>query len=195
MLNRRALALFVTGVGFITTLATTPVPASAQLTPGNVEAVILCQESIKEESRKFVAIKMKAFEQCVDLLVEAELRFEAGALDEAQAEAAAIAAARRCALNFRQITNASTVLVNKIVQACQPVEDLVLGDTDALGFLSGGFFGGFTGSNVTELAGFLCAVNEFVVDTEVLATVPLLQQFGFGGGVVPLDPRCATLDD
>jgi hypothetical protein len=193
MLRSRSFALLVAAVGLVVGLAAGPQVVSAQLAPDNVEAVVRCHENIESESRKFITIKLKALQQCVDSVVAVALRYEAGAINEAQAEAAAAAAERRCALQFAQIENASTVLINKIADACQAAEPLVVGYDDVLGFRSGGPFGAvFEGSTVTELAGFLCAVHEVFVDVTVLTNTPIVEELGYVFGTIPLDPRCVV---
>jgi hypothetical protein len=192
MLNPRSFAPFVAAVAVVTALVVGPRPVSAQMTPDTVEAVVRCQDTITSEARKFAAIKGKALEQCVDLVVAVALRYEAGAITEAQAEVAAAAVERHCVQNFGQIENASTVLIDKIVEACQPVEPLVIGYDDVLRFRAGGFGGGFTGSTLTELAGFLCAVNEVFVDASLFANVPLIEELGFTFQSIPVDPRCSV---
>jgi hypothetical protein len=194
MLNARSFAPFAAAVAIVAAVAEGPGPVVAQMTPDTVEADVRCQTNIANASRKFATIKRKALEQCVDLIVGVALRYEAGAITEAQAEAAVAVAERRCARHFGQIENASTVLINKIVDACQPVEPLVVGYDDALRFRAGGFGGGFVGSNVTELAGHLCAVNEVFVDASVFANVPLVEELGFTFQSIPVDPRCTVPD-
>jgi hypothetical protein len=192
MLSPRSLAPLVAAVAVVAALAVGPRPASAQMTPGTVEAVVRCQDTITNESRKFTSIKRKALELCVDHIAAVALRYEAGAIDEAQVEEALVAAERRCALNFAKIENASTVLIDKVATACQPVEDLVIGYDDVLNFRAAGFGGGFSGSSITELAGYLCAVNEVLVDLTVFANVPLVEELGFTLSTIPVDPRCVV---
>jgi hypothetical protein len=194
--SRIALSLFIA----LATAAALVGPASdaAALTPKEATDLVKCQQAIAISGRTFVRTKLRLFEQCGTELVNAALKCEAGLqrCDALIAEALGI-----CARNFNQIGPASTAYVNAVIRACTPVEGLLFGGTDPLGFETLNLFidailsilGGepvdLVVTNVEQLAGALCVAKEVLVDIAGFLEVPLTLN-PFDLPPIPIDPRC-----
>jgi len=171
MIGKTSLAaLFVTAsiVGFGCDFGPPP-PPQTPLTQRQVEGVLECQETIKQEGQKFTAIKLAGLEKCLDGVLSVQLQFENGLIRQVEYNARLTSARRECLSLYRKIGKASTRLVGRIIHDCSDVESIILDpDYDPLQF-------GATGvnyNNVTELAGAVCGAKELAVDFAVAFEVP-----------------------
>jgi hypothetical protein len=193
--------------------AATPTSLSAS----QIAAVFNFQKIIEFEGAQFTRFKEDTLNQCLDQVLELQLRFENGQLDAAHYNAQLSQTRSECAQQFHAIGVASTGLVNNIVAACRPVQSLILPysgyDPLELGALVRSE--GFTlVADATGLAGSICGAKELFVDALVSNQMPRMAgllkildngtgQFAvpgptsaaFGIGVttipnIPLDSRC-----
>lgn len=187
-----------------------PEPPEEPFTRQTVEKLGQCQTAIKEQGRTFVKTKLAKFEGCLDVVLNLQLKKENGYLNDEQFENKLEEARKTCANKFDQIKTASTKFVNRVVNKCEPVEEELLGENDALQFQAWQDEAG-TGvplESVEELAGFLCGLKEIAVDLIVGVQVPrkchileeLGPEFGFADDEfcvpnIPLDERCPTFLD
>ncbi len=150
---------------------------SAPLTARQIQGVLKCQETIKREGAEFVRFKEEKLNECLDEVLELQLPFENGQIDSAHYNSELTGIRRDCGSRFEQIGAASTNLVNGIVDACGPVQSLILPNSgyDPLQF------GALTRSmrivlvaDATGLAGRLCGAKELLVDALVAIQVPRL---------------------
>jgi hypothetical protein len=189
---------------------------SVQLTARQIQGVLECQETIKREGAEFTRSNEENLNQCLDELLELQLPFENGQINQAQYNRQLSEIRSDCAQDFKQVGLASTKLVNGIVDACGPVQSLILPNSgyDPLQF------GALTRSldivlisDATGLAGRICGAKDLFVEVSEAVQEPRLVglleildngtgQFATSGppsrllGLtstipnIPLDPRC-----
>lgn len=164
--------------------------ASAQLDADNVKDVIKCQDTVQKEAQKFVATQMKAFEKCIEGGLQASLLLTAGAITPEQHEKALDKAEKQCAKQLAAIRKASTTLADNVVKACRPVEALVVGPADVLGFQQlASLIGDIQIEDVEDLAGLVCSASESIAGIAATVQTPPGLVISLPGSF-PLDPRC-----
>jgi hypothetical protein len=180
-------------------------PAVAQsLTRQDVNALLECQTTIQKEGQKFLGNKLKALETCGVAITEILIEEEQGLLAGPGLERAALAAVKKCEARFAEVLPASTKFIDRVVEACEPVEPLIFApgvppDGDPLAFqaliafiedLLGATPGEFGIDTVVELAGALCVAKELVADITAVLEVPRLVEVFPLLAEIPLDERC-----
>jgi hypothetical protein len=190
--------------------------APEPLTSRQIQGVLNCQQTIKWKGAEFTSFKEINLDECLDEVLEVQLPYENGQIDADHYNRQLSEIRGDCESRFKQIGAASTRLVNGIVEACGPVQSLILPESgyDPLQF------GGLTRSlgmvlidDATALAGRICGANELFVDAAEAVQVPrfvgLLEildngtgQFAISGPSssalsltptipnIPLDSRC-----
>jgi hypothetical protein len=186
-----------------------PPPPGLGLSKGDVNDIVECQDTINRAGRKFVERKLKELENCALGVLELRLAAENELIDEDKYFDKLESAADDCLDNYEDISDQSTVFVDKVIQACEPVEEWIL-DGDSLRFLlASEEFGYIQTGNVEELAGSICFIKELFVDQMIFTQMPRLlellehlEEFGdfidivsendFPLGIpdIPLDERC-----
>jgi hypothetical protein len=154
--------------------ATAPPPA---LTARQIQGVLECQEAIKREGAEFTRFKEKNLNECLDEVLELQLPFENGQIDSDHYNRELSEIRGDCARQFNQIGQASTKLVNGIVDVCGPVQSLILPysgyDPLQFGALTRSL-GNALVSDATTLAGRICGAKELFVDASVAVQEPRL---------------------
>lgn len=186
------------------------------LTGFQVQQVLECQEAIKYQGAEFASFKEQQLDACLDETLAVQLGFENGQINSTQYNQALASIRNDCTRRFKQIGAASTILVNAIISACQPVQSLVLPSSgyDPLqletAFIT---LENTPVSDVGGLAGRICGAKELLVDASVGFQVPRMVtlltildqgtgQFAVSGPTsmvlpvpttipnIPLDSRC-----
>ncbi len=209
-MQRHTLSTLLVGAAFFTMAGckiSPPAAPTTLMTEEQVAAVADCQTAIKKEGAKFINFKLKKLEQCVDEVLELQLRLENQLISQAQFDAELAKARAKCARNYNQITKASTKLADGIIKKCGPVEDLVFGADDPLQFQTLSSEGGLPLASLEEMVGSICGIKELLVDIAVGIEVPrmcyVLETLGpeflivdddpdFCVPNIPLDPRCES---
>ena len=139
-----------------------------------VNQVLECQEALKSESAEFTTLKEKELDACLDETLAVQLGFENGQLDATHYNVGLAQARRDCARRFKEIGAASTLLVDSIIAACKPVQNIILPSQgyDPLQFGVLARVQNITLSDAAGLAGSICGAKELVVDTSVSLQVP-----------------------
>jgi hypothetical protein len=210
MVVKHYLSTLLVGIGLSTAIgcAVDPPPApNPPLSERQERGVLKCQKAITKLGASFVSLKLKNLEKCAVEVLDLQLDLENQHIMQAQFDAALPNIRRECQEKFGAIKAASTRLVDGIISACEPVQDLVLGANDPLLFQ--GLVAGSGFASVEEVAGFICGVKEFAVDFAVAFEMPRLHQllsilgseFVADGEfqseaiflpVLPLDSRCSA---
>jgi hypothetical protein len=140
-----------------------------------VNGVLGCQQSITYWGEQFTGLKEEYLDDCLYEALDTQVRFEAGRIGSTQYNQELSKERRDCSQWFTQIGQGSTSLVNGIVNACGPVQDLILpySGYDPLQF------GALTRAenlvlvaDATQLAGRICGADELFVDTLAAVQVP-----------------------
>ena len=174
------------------------------LTKPEVLAVEDCQKAIKNQGRKFVDKKLELVEECLNLVLKSQLRYENGKISETEFNSEVAIAQTICGKKFTKIGEASTTLVNSIIAACEVADaSSVFTYTDPLGFQALANILCISIDTPTQLAGAICKEKEAIVDVAVFTQVPrmgeLLTTLGsdfyidLGGVLIPkiiLDSNC-----
>ena len=174
------------------------------LTKPEVLAVEQCQKTIKNQGRNFVDKKLELVEECLNLVLKSQLRYENGKISETEFNSEVAIAQSICANKFTKIGEASTTLVNSIIAACEVADaSSVFTYQDPLGFQSLASNLYISIDTPTQLAGAICKEKEAIVDVAVFTQVPrmgeLLTILGsdfyidLGGVLIPriiLDYNC-----
>jgi hypothetical protein len=186
-----------------------PPPPGLGLSKGDVNDILECQDTINRAGRKFVERKLKELENCALGVLQLRLLAENELIDEEKYFSKLESAADDCLDNYEDISEQSTVFVDKVIDACEPVEEWIL-DGDSLRFLlASEEFGYIQTDSVEDLAGSLCLIKELFVDQMVFTQMPRLlelldhlEEFGdfveildendypLGIPLIPLDERC-----
>lgn len=208
MVLSRYLSGLLIGIGMTTTLGCAvppPDPPDPPLSANQVQQLLKCQHTIKQEGAEFTELKMRKLEKCADNVLELQLKLENQLITQAEFDAALVKVRKECVEGFEQITKTSTKLVDGIIAACGPIETVLLGEDDPLLFQGlADIVGPGAFTSVEELAGFICAIKEVTVDFSVSIQVPRLHhlltilgpEFVQDTGdveflpVIPLDERC-----
>lgn len=209
MLNTRFFSGLLLSLGLITITGCfslpSPTPPDPPLSKAEVQALGKCQTAIKKEGAKFINVKLSKFEKCIDQVLELQLALENQLITQAQFDAALVKVRAKCEKNFAAIEKASTRLVDGVIKACEPIQDVLLGPNDPLQFqafaeaMSGDLF-----TSVAQLAGWICVAKELTVDVAVGVQVPRLCRLlatlnpdlvgnveeGVCIPLLPLDDRC-----
>lgn len=182
------------------------------LNANEADAVLACQETIKKSGKKFVQKKLARLEACADKVLKLKVELENELITEEQYDKRlANRVEPSCLKKFSEIKELSTRLVDDIVDKCEPVQDIILTDSDRgdpLGFQAfGDVYCADAGEfeTVEELAGFICASKEIFVDLMLSIQVPrfpeLLNELeALGGDGVEalledfLDERCLSTE-
>jgi len=162
------LGLIVATVG----CATLPAPPAAQVPLDAAEdrALLACQGTMTRASTKLVGTALRKLDRCagraIALRLEEDRRLNSQTIAEFVARRALVL--ERCNADFARIGAASTRMVDAVVAACAPVEDLLLLDdsrgdplsfrtlSDVLGALG---YANLQFAGVPELAGLLCGAD------------------------------------
>ncbi|HEX4208858.1 MAG TPA: hypothetical protein VHY56_00580 [Candidatus Binataceae bacterium] len=155
--------------------AAAALPPATSLTPAQVYGVLECQQTIQYQGAEFTSLKESALNECLDGTLKVQLGFENGLINSMFYNHEMSQVRSDCALQFKEIGAASTRLVNSIIGACGPVQNLILPNSgyDPLQF------GALTRaqgvdliSDATGLAGRICGAKELFVDALVDIQVP-----------------------
>lgn len=114
----------------------TPVPPTQPLTDKETEAVLSCQKTITRASASFTKTATSQFASCARRAVALRIDEDRKAKEFPDKRAAL---AKSCNAAFARVGKASTKLFDAMVEACTPIEDLVLTDAtrgDPLAFRS-----------------------------------------------------------
>jgi hypothetical protein len=179
--------------------AVPPVTATS-LNSTQVGEVLSCQQAIMYWGEQFTGLKEKYLDDCLYEALDTQVRFETGQITSTQYNQELSKERRDCSQWFTQIGQGSTSLVNGIVNACGPVQSLILPDSgyDALQF------GALTRdqkivlvADATGLAGRICGAKELFVDALVALQVPrmvgLLKVLDNGTGQFAISGPPSTL--
>ena len=140
-----------------------------------VHAVDACEQTIMYWGEQFTSLKEKYLDSCLYEALDTQVRFETGQIQSTQYNQELSKERHDCSQWFKQIGQGSTNLVNGIVGACGPVQNLILPNSgyDPLQF------GALTRSenivlvaDATGLAGRICGAKEIFVDASVALQVP-----------------------
>ncbi len=142
---------------------------------------------------------------CADKILDLQLALENGLITQAQFDIKVAIVRRLCLGLFEAIGAASTVMANAIVNSCSPVRNLILSPYDPLQFvvlgdtdISDGF-PGFLGEigSIGDLVRYTCLTGEIFMDTALFYNiprlVPLLDAAGLNLGDIPLNAMCGSL--
>ena len=90
--------------------------------------LIRCWSARRRSSpeRQFTTLKEKELDACLDETLAVQLGFENGQLDATHYNVGLAQARRDCARRFKEIGAASTLLVDSIIAACKPVQNIIL---------------------------------------------------------------------
>jgi hypothetical protein len=155
--------------------AATAAVAATALNSLQVGGVLSCQEAIMYWGEQFTALKETYLNDCLYEALDTQVRFETGQIQSTQYNQELSKERRDCSQWFTQIGQGSTSLVNGIINACGPVQSLILPNSgyDPLQF------GALTRSqdivlvaDATDLAGRICGAKELFVDASVAIQVP-----------------------
>ena len=213
MALKRYLSGLLLGLGTMTAIGCAvdpPPPPDPPFSQEEVKGLLACQTEIKKQGREFLNTKVKNLEECADDMLEIQLSLESQLITEDEFNAQLPAVRTKCQKKFAKVTSASTKLVDKIIAACEPVEDVLLGSDDPLLFQ--GLLGVVSSSgefcSVEQIAGWVCTMKELAADFAVSVEVPRLHslletlgpdflddEIGSPGGPIflpniPLDDRC-----
>jgi hypothetical protein len=182
------------------------------LSADQVTKVLACQDAIKLGSRDFNKAKLDNIEGCLDKVLKVKLQLENGVITQktfdSKMNAVPDGIRNDCKNNkYASVTAASTVLFERILAACTPVESIVFSEYDPL------LFGALSAYNLHSaywLAAAVCGVQEAIADANMALAIPrmglLLDDLGesFYNNIswnsstirvpaIPLDPRCISL--
>jgi hypothetical protein len=187
------------------------------MSPAQTAGIMECESAIQFQGTAFTTLSEAALNQCLDATLNLQLAFENNQIASDLYNHELSAARAGCAQQFKAIGAASTRLVNGIIGACGPVQNLIL-PTAGYDPLQ---FGGLAQSqglnlvgNATGLAGRICGAKELFVDALVDVQLPravgLLEVLDNGTGQfaasgpstslitattipnIPLDSRCVA---
>ncbi|HYC57098.1 MAG TPA: hypothetical protein VEL28_19360 [Candidatus Binatia bacterium] len=177
------------------------------LDKGEAAELAGCQQALHKAQAAFAKVKVKSLHKCLQGVLSPTVAFENAVMTQAKYDAAIDAARARCTKGYDKIAAASTRMVDAILAACAPVEQLLVGVYDGLRMqaLAEGSV-----DSLVEIAGFVCTGTEAALDAQIVLATPrmveLLDILGPGflqassvlgeGGypAVPLDPRCPPIE-
>jgi hypothetical protein len=147
-----------------------PTAPDTPLTKDKVKGVLACQAVIKAAGQIFVKTKLDNLEDCLDDVLETEVRFENKLISQDEHDEELAENRRSCTNHFTLIGRASTNLVNAIHGACDPVGAIIASSSgyDPLEF----GFQGLDFTSVNQVVAAVCQAKEAAVDAMVAAEVP-----------------------
>ena len=147
-----------------------PTPATRPITDKQAQAVLACQRAITGNAVKFSSTAKRKLASCghraIALRVAEDRHLNSTTIAEFQARRTALV--ESCNGTFEKVGQASTKLIDAIVAACQPVEDLILTDAtrgDPLSFRAFADYeyelsnGDVVIDTVLEIAGLICSTE------------------------------------
>jgi hypothetical protein len=168
-------------------------PAAPALTLQQVQAVLRCQDTLDREGRTLVGKAQSGIEGCAEDKLAPVLQDENGLITPEKFATDNDRATLACNRLLTGIATATTKFINTVLQACGPVEAIVLAPDpppvgDPLGLVS--VWGATT---IEELAGLVCGESLFAGFLLADGKIPRgLEILAGDPDVSPadLDPRC-----
>jgi hypothetical protein len=187
-----------------------PVPP---LVSRQVREVLRCQESITKSGQKFVKTQSAEVEACALDILYLRLLYENDLVSGEEYDEQLDRIRDKCDARFRRVEKSSSQFVDAVIDACDPIADLILDDYDSLRFelledvVDDEIGGAVDFSSVPLLAGSLCGLKSLFVQQLIAFQIPralelfshlgadyivLVDEDGFEFGYIdlPLDGRC-----
>ena len=198
-----ALAALALSGCFIFPAPAPPVP----LTKAEVGALAKCQKAITKAELSYAKTRLGTLGSCLDGILKVRLPFESALTTQEEFDAGIAKMRPKCTKSYAKITAASTKLVDAILKACTPVENLVVGPYDGLRFLAAYDQIGDPPATLSALVAGICAATTITSDVQLWHAAPReLELLGYLGPEftfffdmtsgfpnVPLDPRCPPI--
>ena len=182
--------LLITSFGAGCSLPTPP-EATEEMTAGELRGVLKCQRAIRIHGQSFVKTKLRSLESCASGVTTAALKEESGDSSEGALERRDRRANANCERQINKVGKASYKMVDRIVKACEPVEQVLFdpayGDPLRFNTLFESFEDGPIGASSVSasadtpedtagaalgLAGMMCALKELAVDAMLFVEFP-----------------------
>jgi hypothetical protein len=187
-----------------------PGPASPLLTRPLIRDLMHCQSTINRYGQRLVRTQVKSVEDCAEDILDVAFLFDNDIIDEDEFLDEIDRIRDKCDRGLEKVTKISTKFYENVVDACEPVEDLILND-DQLRFqlLADETDGILNVGSVNLLAGSLCGIKSLIAMQLVLFEVPRVMElfrylgesyieitdendFEIGHLVIPLFEECTV---
>jgi hypothetical protein len=169
-----------------------------------------CQNTINRYGQRLVRTQVKSVEDCAEDILDLTYLYDNEIIDEEEFLDEIDRIRDKCDRKLDQVRRISTLFYENVVDACDPVEDLIL-DDDQLRFqlLAEEVDGTVNVSSIPLLAGSLCGIKSVIAMQLVLFEVPRVMElfrylgpqyiqitdendFEIGHLVIPLYEECTA---
>jgi hypothetical protein len=185
-----------------------PNPPSPFLTRPLIRELVRCEETINRYGRRLVNTQHTSIEDCAQDILDVSFLFDNEIIDEEEYFDAIDRIRNKCDRGLDRIERASTRFVDRVIDACDPVQEYIL-DYDLLRFqlLSEETDGTVNIGSLPLLAGSLCGIKSLFAMQLMLFQIPRVMElysylgdeyieitddndFPIGRLVLRLDERC-----